>query len=366
MILKKNKYLKHFIALFILASCSTTSKNIQVHSIESEERDPKDFQEIYGYQSYSLSDLKTIQKMIDSDVLNQKQLKNAKLLKNNYQKILSKKKYSLKLKPYQQYSKELIELIYKYNLPVDISWDEKKHTSLPENLLADKINGFCASLYDDAFASINKAAAQTSDPILVIYSKEYASFIKNLKSIDSNFMTVQYDASNFQEFSAEVLGINFSEKRFKKISNLNPNQNINFTPRPRSDLNQVIIILDPQEYKSMIPALRYHGGSNFKYINFISALEEIDSPLQLLDYEDSWTPISKYITTKIQKDELASLEKFLELGALQEWVLMQILEQAGVQSANINGVTGSVIFKSNSCAKRKIPLQKISTDLFSS
>ena len=80
----KNKYLKHFIALIILASCSTTSKNIQIHSIESEERDPKDFQEIFGYQSYqeifsyqsySLSDLKTIQEMIESDVLNQKQLK---------------------------------------------------------------------------------------------------------------------------------------------------------------------------------------------------------------------------------------------------------------------------------------------------
>ena len=86
----------------------------------------------------------------------------------------------------------------------------------------------------------------------------------------------------------------------------------------------------------------------------------------MLDYEDSWAPISKYITTKIQKDELISLEKFLELGVLHEWLLIQILEQAGVQSANINGVTGSVIFKSNSCAKRIIPLQKIGTDLFSS
>ena len=68
----------------------------------------------------------------------------------------------------------------------------------------------------------------------------------------------------------------------------------------------------------------------------------------------------------MKKDELISLEKFLELGVLHEWLLIQILEQAGVQSANINGVTGSVIFKSNSCAKRIIPLQKIGTDLFSS
>ena len=91
MILKKNKYLKHFIALVILASCSTTSNNTEVHSIESGKYDPKDFQELFDYQSFSPNDLKTIQRIIDRDVLNQKQLKDTKLLKNNYQKILSKK-----------------------------------------------------------------------------------------------------------------------------------------------------------------------------------------------------------------------------------------------------------------------------------
>jgi len=365
MILKKNTYLMHFIALIILASCSSTSKNIQVNSIESDATDSKDFQEIFNYQSFSLDDLKEIQRIIDSDDLNQEQLRDAKLLKNNYQKILSRKQYSLELESYQQYSKEIIELIYQLNLPVHITWDIKNSSSSAKSLIADKINGFCTSLYDDAISSINKAT-QTSDSMLVIYSEEYASFIKDLKSKNANFIAIKYNSINFQEFSADVLGINFSEERFKKISGLNPNQNINFTPRPRSDLNQVIIILGPEEYKSMIPALRYHGGSHFKYINFISSLEKISNPLQLLDYEDSWVPISKYITTKIQKDELASLEKFLELGTLHEWLLIQILEQAGVQSANISGVTGNIFFKSNSCTKRMIPLQKISTDLFSS
>ena len=116
----------------------------------------------------------------------------------------------------------------------------------------------------------------------------------------------------------------------------------------------------------MIPALRYHGGSNFIYLNFISSLEEISTPLQLLDYEDSLTPASIYLTSKIKNDESVSLENFLELGALHEWLLLQILKQAGVQSAKINGVTGSIVYQSNSCAKRDIPLQRISSDLISS
>ena len=366
MIFKKYKYLVHFITLIILASCSSTSKNLYVESIESQEHGAKDFQEIFNYQNYSINDLEIIQRTIDSDVLNQGQLKEAKLLKNNYQKILSKKKYYLELKPNQQYSKEIIELIYKFNLPINISWNEKKQLSLPKNLLSKKVNGFCLSLYDEAILSMNEAINQNSDQILVVYSKEYASFIEGLKQKNSSLIAVEYNAANFQEFSSQILGINFSEKRFKKISSLNPNQDLNFAPRPRSDIGKVVILLKPQDYKSMIPALRYHGGSNFEYLNFISSLEDVYSPLQLLDYEDSWAPISNYLVTKVQKDESISLEKFLELGTLNEWLLVQVLKQAGVQSAKVNGVTGSILYKSNSCTKRNIPMQKISSDLFSS
>ena len=114
----------------------------------------------------------------------------------------------------------------------------------------------------------------------------------------------------------------------------------------------------------MIPALRYHGGNKFKYLNFISSLEAIKAPLQLLDYEDSWAPISAYTISKVQKDNSRSLERYLELGTLNEWLLLQVLKQAGVQSARINGITGRIVYKSNSCTKREIPLKKISTDLF--
>ena len=367
MILKKNKYATYFVALIILASCSTTSNNLKLNSIALfEETSQKEFLEIFDYQSYSLNDLEKIQKAINSDILDLDQLRDAKLLKNNYQKIISKKKYTLELKPNQKNSKEIIELIYKSNLPVSIFWDEKKQISLPKNLLSQQINGFCSSLYDDAIESINEAMNESADSILVIYSQEYASFVEGLKLGNSNLITMKHGSSSFQEFSAEILGVKLSESRFKKIASLNPNQNLNFIPRPRSDLKQIVILLKPQDYKAMIPALRYHGGSRFQYLNFISSLEDINTPLQLLDYEDSWAPISNYITTKIQKDSSASLERFLELGVLNDWLIVHLLKQAGVQSAKINGITGSIFYKSNSCVKRKIPLQKISSDLFSS
>ena len=365
MIFKQNNYLFHLLTLIILASCSTTSK-ISVQNLnEILKKDSlKSFEDIYDYQSYFVDDIEKIQKAIDSQKLDQVQLKNAKILKRNYQKILSKKEYDLALNSTQKYSKEIIELAYKLNLPVNIFWAETKQVSLPENLLSQQINGFCSSLYEDAISSLKKEIDKNTDSLLIIYSKEYESLIQGLEPGNRNFMKAKYESSDFQEFSAEILGVNSSEKRFKKISNLNPNQNLNFTPRPRYDVKQIAILLDPQEYKSMIPALRYHGGNRFKYLNFISSLEAINTPLELLDYEDSLAPISAHTISKIQKDELESLEKYLELGTLNEWLLLQILKQAGIQSAEINSVTGRIIYKSNACTKREIPMNKISTNLF--
>jgi len=365
MIFKKDKYLLHFLTLIILASCSTTSKILIPNSNEILiGNSQKNFEDIFDYQSYFIDDLEKIQKAIDSQRLNQEELKNAKILKRNYQKILSKKEYRLAVNLDQKYSKELIELAYKLNLPVNIFWAESKQVSLPDNLLSQKINGFCSSLYEDVISAIKKEINKDTDPILIIYSEEYESLVQDLEPNNRKFLKVKYNSSDFLEFSAEVLGINSSKKRFNKISKINPNQNLNFTPRPRYDFKQIVILLNPKEYKSMIPALRYHGGNSFKYLNFISSLEAINAPLQLLDYEDSWAPISVYTISKIQKDNAESLERYLEVGALNEWLILQVLQQAGIQSAKINGITGEIIYKSNGCAKREIPLKKISTNLF--
>jgi len=367
MIFKKNKFAAYATALIILASCSTTSKDLQINSTESLEASyDRNLQEIFDYQSYFVNDLEIIQKTIESGALDQEQLKGARLLKKNYQKILSKEKFLLQLNPYQQYSTELIKLIYKLNLPINISWADTKQDTISRNLLSTRINGFCSSLYDDSILSIKKEINKSTDSILVIYSQEYESFLQGLESYNSNLTALKFNSFDFQKFAAETLEINLSKRRFKKISNMNPNKNLKFAPRSRSDVQQIVLLVKPEDYKAMIPSLRYHGGNKFKYLNFVTSLEEINDPLQLLDYEGSFVPISIFLSKKIQNNASLSLEKFLEQGVLSDWLLIEVLKQSEVQSAKINGVTGAIFYKFNSCAKREIPLQRIRADLFSS
>ncbi len=366
MISRKQKYVKQVLALFILASCSSTTKNLITSSDEFRRiDDQKDLQDINTYNAFFKNDLDVIQQIIDNQELGQNKLRDMKLLKSNYQKILEKNSYQIKINPRQKFSEELIELIYQFNLPISLSWDETETNFIPSDLLTKKIGGFCSSLYDDSISAINKEINKNSGSILVIYSDQYASIAKNIKSVDSKIFTANYDSSNFQEFAAKILEINLSESRFNKISNLNPNQAMNFNPRSRSDIKQIVMLLKPQEFKAMIPALRYHGGNKFKYINFISSLEGLNNSLQLLDYEDSHTPISVFLLKKIKNEGAISIEDFLEYGMLSDWLQDKVLRQAGVQSAKINGATGMIFYNLNACNRREIPLQKISSNLFS-
>ena len=62
---------------------------------------------------------------------------------------------------------------------------------------------------------------------------------------------------------------------------------------------------------------------------------------------------------------MISIEDHLKYGVLSDWFLDQVFKQAGVQSAKKNGATGIIFYDSSTCNRREIPLQKISSDLFS-
>ena len=367
MIFKKNKFAINTILIIILASCSSTSKNFEYNLIAPQDyKNNKDIEEIMSYESFFNEDLIKIQETIDKGLLNQSDLKFMRLLKSNYKKILSRKSYTLEINSSEKYSHEIIELIYKINLPIKVSWAATRANTFPKNILSEKISGFCSSFYDDATKSIGENLIHKGSPKLVIYSEEYLSVLEKLKFYNSNLILLKYNSGNFQEFASENLGILSSEERFKKISSLNPNQNLNFDPRSRDDFKEIILLIRPNQYKAMIPALRYYGGNNYRYLTFISILEELNNPLQLMDFEDSFIALSNFTSKKIIEGRLLSLENFLHQGILKDWLLIQVLKQSGAKTTEINGVTGNLFYQSNSCTKREIPLQRITPKLYSS
>ena len=359
--LKKNIAVNFLTAIIILSSCSSASINIQNGIIKQHDENinRNNINKFSSYQHFSTSDLEELNKFIMKSDASGSKLNAIKIIRSNLNKIKSKKNYALSIHPDNEYSEYLIEIIYNLDLPITISWDETYREERFFDLLADKTSGFCSSLYDDALQSIFTEIHVSQSSTLLIYSPKY-NFMRGIFSKRYPLIrTTELNSSNPQAFSAQILQIKSSNNRFKKISSLNPNQRLRFFPRPRADIKTIILLLEPKKYKSLLPALRYHGGNKFRYINFISSIEKIENAMELLDYENSEAPFSSYLADKIKNKKLLSLERILEKSVLSDWLTIQLLKQSGIQSAEINGMTGRLKFQRNSCVTRTIPMQGI-------
>jgi len=242
-----------------------------------------------------------------------------------------------------------------------VEWSEDAQNFTFIDLMTEPLSGFCQSLHQDAMDAIASNIIGSDQKTTIIFMKNYSIAAKNLKELLPNSKTILFDSSRPQQFASKLLGVNESQNRFIKIKNLNPNQELKFLPRTRNDIQKIVLLLEPDQYKSLLPALRYHGGSNFEYINSISSLESLKDVNQLLDFEDTMLPLSANIIEKIKSKEIEVLESLIEYSMLNDWLLIEIMNQSGVRSADISGMTGGLRFQKGRCAKRIIPLKRINS-----
>ena len=222
--------------------------------------------------------------------------------------------------------------------------------------------GFCSSLYKDALDTVATEVSSASNSALLVYSEAFSDEKKFLTDRFPTINSILFKKDGPQLFAAETLGINSSNKRFKKITSLNPNQKLEFSARPRGDIQKIFLLLEPAQFQSVLPAFKYHGGNKFQYVNFISSLVALNNANQLIDLENSLVPISGRLSQAILSKEIVSLESIMQRSMLHDWLLIEIMKQAGIRSADIDGMTGALEFQRNSCTKRKLPMQRISSN----
>jgi len=360
---RNNTVITFISSVVILASCASANiNNSNENFILEEGLQAKDVKQYFSYKDFSAKAIRELDLYIKDSQLSSDELNNLKKLRSNIRKITSKEAFIIYTEKSNIYSFELIQLIYGLDLPIQIEWDQSDKKYISQNLLSEAPLGFCSSLYEDALETIATEVSSSSDSTLLIYSEGFSD--------EKNFLTDQFPKINSilfkkddpQLFAAETLGINSSNKRFKKMTSLNPNQKLEFSSRPRSDLQKIFLLLEPDQYQSVLPAFKYHGGNKFKYINFISSLETLNNINQLLDLENSLIPLSGRLSQAIQSREIISLESIMQTSMLHDWILIEIMKQAGIRSADIDGMTGTLDFQRNSCTKRNLPMQKINSN----
>ena len=323
--------------------------------------------DLFSYKNFTIDPAKQLALLPAMGSATANNNKLIKAMQENFSKIQLKKKYFIELNTGNIYSKKIIELIFEFGLPIQVVWNNssEKEDFFRKGFLGLKSEKFCNSVYDSSIRSIISNISPSSKSILMFYTNDYKVEAKRLMSFNPNIDSIELNNIDEQELAAEYLGINSSNTRYKKIANLNPNQVLKFEARSRADKKEIILLLSPEKYRSLLPALRYFGGEKFQYINFISSLESVGDSKQLLDYEGSLIPISYFLTNQINLERLQSIEEKMLESMLSDWLLLEILSQAGVESAEINGMTGRLKYRRGSCAERKIPLLLVSSKTIS-
>jgi hypothetical protein len=360
---RKIIFIAFIIAMNILASCSSAIVNSSNLSLLPDRiTQSEDIQKYFNYQEFSALSIERLEQNLLNPSLNTSEIRDIQKLRNNLIKIASHENFTINVKNTNPHSFELMELVYSLGLPINIKWNRSdKNREISKDLVSKKISGFCSSIYKDAATSIANAIKISNNSTLVIFMPKYNDVHQLLLEQFPNIKSIIFNQTDVQKFSSEILGINHSNTRFNKIKNLNPNQMLKFFPRARDDIKTIVLLIEPGQYQSILPGLRYHGGDKFQYINFISSLENLDTSNQLLDFENSLTPFPFHLSKRVQTKEISSLENVIQRSALNDWLLIEIIRQSGIRSAEISGMTGDLDYQRGSCTKRSIPMQLINS-----
>ena len=264
---RKNTVITLISSIVILASC--TSANIN-HSNENfileESLQAKDVKQYFSYKDFSAKAIRELDLYIKDSQLSSDELNNLKKLRSNIRKIASKEAFIIYAGKSNIYSFELIQLIYSLDLPIQIKWDQSDKKYISQNLLSEAPLGFCSSLYEDALDTIATEVSSASNSALLVYSEAFSNEKKFLTDRFPTINSILFKKDDPQLFAAETLGINSSNKRFKKITSLNPNQKLEFSARPRGDIQKIFLLLEPAQFQSVLPAFNIMEEINFNML----------------------------------------------------------------------------------------------------
>ena len=171
---------------------------------------------------------------------------------------------------------------------------------IDQNLQDSVHYGFCNSYSYDQRASIERIVFEDfeRDGVLVIYNKNYKSYVSNLKQKFPTASFSELKSNDYDEFISKILNIKESKDRKNTLQGLDKNTNLVFLPRKNQNLKKIFIILDYKDAKAIVPILKSYV-LDFPIFATNDLLYEIADPKKILDFEGLFFPLNSNFKMKI-------------------------------------------------------------------
>ena len=261
-------------------------------------------------------------------------------------------------------NKELIiESLFESNIEFTVSFDELGSYELSDDLINSEMKYFCNSLLQDERNLIESSVFKSNQTknVLVVYSPQYANYVKNLKEKYPNELFLSIDSSNYEDKIKEILHVTSSLNNFSVVNKVDRSIKIEHEPRVRKDISKIYFITNYELGKTLVPAFRSYS-LNIDLYSTSEIFYDASDLKKLADFEDSFIPVSNKYINKIGSDDASNIKIIIEKILIQDFLTIENVFQNNLFTKNYELNTGNTKIKRNNCIKRDLDLWKVSTN----
>ena len=224
-------------------------------------------------------------------------------------------------------NKELIvESLFESNIEFTISFDELGSYELPDNLINSEMKYFCNSLLQDERNLIESSVFKSNQTknILVVYSPQYANYVKNLKEEYPNELFLSIDSSNYEDKIKEILNVISSLNKFSIVNKVDRSIKIEHEPRVRKDISKIYFITSYDLGKTLVPTFRSYSQDIDLYSTSEIFYDATDLK-KLADFENSFIPVSNNLINRISTNDASSIKMKIEKILIEDFLIFTAL-----------------------------------------
>ena len=261
-------------------------------------------------------------------------------------------------------NKELIiESLFESDIEFTVSFDELGSYELPDDLINSKMKYFCNSLLQDERNLIESSVFKSNQTknVLVVYSPQYANYVKNLKEEYPNELFLSIDSSNYEDKIKEILHVTSSLNKFSIVNKVDRSIKIEHEPRVRKDISKIYFITNYELGKTLVPAFRSYS-LNIDLYSTSEIFYDASDLKKLADFEDSFIPVSNKYINKIRADDASNIKIKIEKILIEDFLTIENVFQNNLFAKNYELNTGNTKIRKNNCIKRDLNLWKVSTN----
>ena len=166
------------------------------------------------------------------------------------------------------------------------------------------------------------------------------------------------DDVNYELQIKKILNVDSSFEKYSQISGLYEGDEILHSPRIRNDIAKIYFLADYELGKTIVPIFRSYALG----IDFFSSTEifhEANDIKKLMDFENTYIPITKKLIRDISTIDTSNLKKEIENSLIKDLINIEKIYQNNLFREKNIPLSGNLRVQRNSCIKRGLSLWKV-------